>query len=243
MMLLKVDCLPNAVGKQPSIPLIYLGRKWTLNWWWWWWWWWWVEFVGEARTEDAKHPSIQDEARDRVCDNSRCLMLRGPQHAGSWTTISRTTALKYSSLSTDLTKIKKSSSLPTFFLFNGMMKWVAGDSSHNARSAGLRSQGSQVMRPDGHGAQVPSQRKAMCLHLLERNRVQSINSIIFSALIINLNWVLWFTEGSFQNEGPSYMNLLLLTVTLHAFRWATTPTCWVIGLPSTWEPTRWHSVY
>ena len=38
--LLKVDCLPNAVGKQPSIPLIYLGRKWTLNWWWWWWWWW-----------------------------------------------------------------------------------------------------------------------------------------------------------------------------------------------------------
>ena len=35
-MLLKVDCLPNAVGKQPSIPLIYLGRKWTLNWWWWW---------------------------------------------------------------------------------------------------------------------------------------------------------------------------------------------------------------
>ena len=36
-MLLKVDCLPNAVGKQPSIPLIYLGRKWTLNWWWWWW--------------------------------------------------------------------------------------------------------------------------------------------------------------------------------------------------------------
>ena len=35
-MLLKVDCLPNAVGKQQSIPLIYLGRKWTLNWWWWW---------------------------------------------------------------------------------------------------------------------------------------------------------------------------------------------------------------
>ena len=30
-MLLKVDCLPNAVGKQPSIPLINLGRKWTLN--------------------------------------------------------------------------------------------------------------------------------------------------------------------------------------------------------------------
>ena len=27
-MLLKVDCLPNAVGKQPSIPLINLGRKW-----------------------------------------------------------------------------------------------------------------------------------------------------------------------------------------------------------------------
>ena len=36
-MLLKVDCLPNAVGKQPSIPLIDLGRKWTLSWWWWWW--------------------------------------------------------------------------------------------------------------------------------------------------------------------------------------------------------------
>ena len=30
-MLLKVDFLPNAVGKQPSIPLIYLGRNWTLN--------------------------------------------------------------------------------------------------------------------------------------------------------------------------------------------------------------------
>ena len=29
-MLLK-DCLPNAVGKQPSIPLINLGRKWTLS--------------------------------------------------------------------------------------------------------------------------------------------------------------------------------------------------------------------
>ena len=29
-MLLKVDCLPNAVGKQPSIPFIDLGRKWTL---------------------------------------------------------------------------------------------------------------------------------------------------------------------------------------------------------------------
>ena len=39
-MLLRVDCLPNAVGKQPSIPLIYLGGGWTLNWWWWWWWWW-----------------------------------------------------------------------------------------------------------------------------------------------------------------------------------------------------------
>ena len=26
-MLLKVDCLPNAVLKQPSIPLIYLGRN------------------------------------------------------------------------------------------------------------------------------------------------------------------------------------------------------------------------
>ena len=30
-MLLKVDCLPNAVGKQTSILLINLGRKWTLN--------------------------------------------------------------------------------------------------------------------------------------------------------------------------------------------------------------------
>ena len=26
-MLLKVDCLPNAVGKQPSIPLIYSWKK------------------------------------------------------------------------------------------------------------------------------------------------------------------------------------------------------------------------
>ena len=30
-MLLKVDCLPNAVGKQPSIPLINLGKKWMLS--------------------------------------------------------------------------------------------------------------------------------------------------------------------------------------------------------------------
>ena len=30
-MLLRVDCLPNAVGKQLSIPLIDLGRKWMLN--------------------------------------------------------------------------------------------------------------------------------------------------------------------------------------------------------------------
>ena len=30
-MLLKVDCLLDAVGKQLSIPLIDLGRKWTLN--------------------------------------------------------------------------------------------------------------------------------------------------------------------------------------------------------------------
>ena len=36
-MLLRVDWLPNAVGKQPSITLINLGRrKWTLSWWWWW---------------------------------------------------------------------------------------------------------------------------------------------------------------------------------------------------------------
>ena len=59
-MWLTVDCLPNAVGKQPSIPLIYLGRKWTLNWWWWWWWWLshgkviliescnWTDFISEA---------------------------------------------------------------------------------------------------------------------------------------------------------------------------------------------------
>ena len=37
VVLLKVDCLPDAVGKQPSIPSINLERKWTLNWWWWWW--------------------------------------------------------------------------------------------------------------------------------------------------------------------------------------------------------------
>ena len=30
-MLLKGDCRPNAVGKQPSILLIDLGRKWTFN--------------------------------------------------------------------------------------------------------------------------------------------------------------------------------------------------------------------
>ena len=31
---LTVGCLPYAVGKQPSIPLINLGRTWTLKWWW-----------------------------------------------------------------------------------------------------------------------------------------------------------------------------------------------------------------
>ena len=30
-MLLTVDCLPNAVGKQPFILLIDLGRKWMLT--------------------------------------------------------------------------------------------------------------------------------------------------------------------------------------------------------------------
>ena len=30
-LVLNVDCPPNAVGKQPSILLIDLGRKWTLN--------------------------------------------------------------------------------------------------------------------------------------------------------------------------------------------------------------------
>ena len=34
--LLKVGCLPYSVGRQPSIPLINLGRTWTLNWGWWW---------------------------------------------------------------------------------------------------------------------------------------------------------------------------------------------------------------
>ena len=33
--LLHAGYLPYAVGKQPSIPLINLGRKWTLKWWWW----------------------------------------------------------------------------------------------------------------------------------------------------------------------------------------------------------------
>ena len=32
----EVDCLPCAVGKQPSIPLINLGKTWKLNWRWWW---------------------------------------------------------------------------------------------------------------------------------------------------------------------------------------------------------------
>ena len=31
---LKVGCVPYAVGKQPSMPLINLGRKWLLKWWW-----------------------------------------------------------------------------------------------------------------------------------------------------------------------------------------------------------------
>ena len=30
---LKVGCLPYAVGKQPSIPMNYRGRKWVLRWW------------------------------------------------------------------------------------------------------------------------------------------------------------------------------------------------------------------
>ena len=35
-MTLQVSCLPYALGKQLTIPLINLGRKWTLRWWWWW---------------------------------------------------------------------------------------------------------------------------------------------------------------------------------------------------------------
>ena len=35
---IETACLPYTVGKQPSIPLINLWRKWMLKWWWWWWW-------------------------------------------------------------------------------------------------------------------------------------------------------------------------------------------------------------
>ena len=28
----------TAVGKQPSIPFIHLGRQWMFHWWWWLWW-------------------------------------------------------------------------------------------------------------------------------------------------------------------------------------------------------------
>ena len=33
---LEIGCLPCAVGKQSSMPLINLERKWMLGWWWWW---------------------------------------------------------------------------------------------------------------------------------------------------------------------------------------------------------------
>ena len=69
-MLLKVDCLPNAVGKQPSIPLIYLGKKWTLNWWWWWWWWWWW--------------SVRSWNISRLTSVHRSQIMKAPIVASSW---------------------------------------------------------------------------------------------------------------------------------------------------------------
>ena len=49
------DCLLNAVGKQPSIPLIDLGRKWSLRWWWWWWWWWWWSLISTTLSSFQQH--------------------------------------------------------------------------------------------------------------------------------------------------------------------------------------------
>ena len=76
-MLLKVDCLPNAVGKQPSIPLIYLGRKWTLNWWWWWWWSVIIVWVGATMSHFAKcNTNLKVRAMSRIClPKQMCFQL------------------------------------------------------------------------------------------------------------------------------------------------------------------------
>ena len=74
-MLLKVDCLPNAVGKQPSIPLIYLGRKWTLNWWWWWWWYFLMEPQKNLANEVFICGASPDDASESVATHSSRLQL------------------------------------------------------------------------------------------------------------------------------------------------------------------------
>ena len=72
-MLLKVDCLPNAVGKQPSIPLIYLGRKWTLNWWWWWWWWWWCS---RSQNRLTRHQRSTSAIVGKICRGRNTQALK-----------------------------------------------------------------------------------------------------------------------------------------------------------------------
>ena len=71
-MLLKADYLPNAVGKQPSKPVIHLWRKWMLNWWWWLWWWWW-----ENRTVDVESCCFQCWSRKAAQHRSWGLSSRG----------------------------------------------------------------------------------------------------------------------------------------------------------------------
>ena len=80
---LKFGCLPCAVGKQPSIPMINHGRKWTLRWRWWW-------------TQQIRLPAIcqapcastvGSKRRPWICTPSiGCLLYRctSPPFRGNW---------------------------------------------------------------------------------------------------------------------------------------------------------------
>ena len=55
------------LGMQPSINLlIYLGRKWTLNWWWWWWWWWFELIFNDLTTDPARRKNIQAKFGSKI---------------------------------------------------------------------------------------------------------------------------------------------------------------------------------
>ena len=85
-MLLKVDCLPNAVWNQPSIPLIYFGRKWTLNWWWWWWWCPLQIFWKKNRTHPWIHQGFKTANFWRFTKHAQSACLQGSHPWQGWET-------------------------------------------------------------------------------------------------------------------------------------------------------------